>query len=156
MGSFAFNISKGRGVQMYMNVDANSPTGCKLVVMAINRGSASDATMQDYDTFSTLLGDAQVAEVTNSGYARKTLVAADLAAAAPDDTNDRFDIDIPDLTWTSVAAGTGWTDIIIGYDPLGTNVDTNIVPISCHTFSAQPNGQNVVMGVLTSGFYRAS
>lgn len=156
MGSFASNISKGRAVQMYINVDANSPAGCKLVVMAINRGTATDATMQDYDTFATLLGDAQVAEVTNSGYARKLLVAADLAAAVPDDTNDRFDIDIPDLTWTSVAVGTSWTDVIVGYDATGAGTDSGIVPISCHTFVAQPNGQNVNLVVTTNGFYRAA
>ncbi len=144
MATFTYNIALGRVVELYNRVDTNSPAGCKLVIMAINRGTASDATMKDYDTFSTLLGDAQVAEVTNSGYARKTLIGTDLAAIAPDDTNDRFDLNLPTQTWTAVAIGTSWTDLVIGYDPLGTNVDTNIVPLTNHTFVAQPNGQAVI------------
>lgn len=156
MADFLFNIAKGRGVQMYLNVDANSPSGCKLVVMAINRGTATDGTMKDYDTFSTLLGDAQVAEVTNSGYARKVLAAADLAAASPDDTNNRFDIDIPDPVWASIAAGTAWTDIVIGYDASGAGTDSGIVPITNHAFTVTPNGNSITGTVNAAGFLRVS
>lgn len=156
MSDLTFNISLGRVVELYNRVDTNSPAGCKLVIMAINRGTATDATIRDYDTFAALIGDAQVAEVTNSGYSRKTLIGTDLAAIAPNDTNNRFDLSLPTpLTWTSVAVGTAWTDIVVGYDPLGTNVDANIVPMTLHAFAAQPNGQNVIL-TIPSGWFTAT
>lgn len=144
MSNFIFNISKGRMIEFYNHVESNSPAGCEIVILAINAGGATDATMIDYDNVSLLLGDAQVAEVTNSGYARKILVAADLASLpAPDDANDRFDVTFPDQTWTAVAAGSAWTDLVIAYDPLGTGVDTNIIPMSCHDFGITPDGSDI-------------
>lgn len=145
MANFIFNIAKGRIIELYNHVESNSPAGCEIVILAINAGSATDATMMDYDNLSLLLGDAQVAEVTNAGYARKFLVAADLASLpAPDDANDRFDVTFPDQTWTAVAAAGGaWTDLVIAYDPLGTGVDTNTIPLSCHDFGITPDGSDI-------------
>jgi len=155
MSDLVFNISLGRVAELYNRVDTNSPAGCKLVVMAINRGAATDGTLRDVDTFSALLAVSGVAEVTNSGYARKQLVGSDLAAISPNDTNNKIDLALPEpITWVTVAAGTGWTDIVTGYDPLGTNVNANIVPMTLHTFVAQPNGQNVILH--NSGFFTAT
>lgn len=156
MSDFVFNIAKGRVVELYNRVDTNSPSGCEFVVMAVNRGSATDATMKDYATFATLLGDPQVAEVTNTGYARKILVAADLATATVDNAGDRFDLDLPDLVWTSVASGTGWTDLVTGYDASGAGTDSGIVPLTCHSFVVTPLGSNVNATISTAGFFRAA
>jgi hypothetical protein len=156
MANVVFNISKGRVAEFYNRVDTNDPSGCELVVMVINAGAATDDTIRGYDTFSTLIGDANVIEVTNTGYARKILVGADLAAFAPDDVNDRVDLDIPDQTWTSVSSGDVWTDIVIGYDPAGTGVDTNIIPMTLHDFSVTPDGSNITAQIDAAGFFRAS
>lgn len=153
MSDFVFNIAKGRVVELYNRVDTNSPSGCKLVIMAVNRGSVTDATLRDLDTFAAVLSS--VTEANNSGYARKNLVAADLAAFAPDDSVDRIDLDLPDQTWTTVTTGMSWTDLITGYDAAGTGTNSGIVPMTCHTFVAQPNGQNVVAQI-PSGFFRAA
>lgn len=127
------------------------------MVVAINANGATDATMKDYDTLSALLGDVNVAEVTNSGYARKVLVDTDIAALTPDDTNDLMQVTIADQTWTSVVAGDAWTDLIICYDNDTTaGTDANIIPLTCHDFAVTPNGGNITADVGANGVYRAS
>ena len=155
MADLVFNIAKGRVVELYNRVDTDDPTGCELVVMVIDANGETDANLRDFDTVSALLaGTAN--EVTNTNYARKILVGADLAAIAVDDTNDRFEVDIPDQTWTAIAAGSAWTDIIIAYDPLGTGVDTNIIPLTLHDFAVTPDGSDITAQIDANGFFRAS
>ena len=155
MADFVFNIAKGRVAELYNRVKSNDPANSALVIVAVNRGAATDATMKDYDTLSDLLGDAAVAEVTNTGYARKVLTDADLAALAADDTNDRMACDTGDQTWTGVAAGTAWTDLVFCYDSDTTaGTDANIVPLTNHTFAATPDGADITAAI--SDFYRAS
>ena len=155
MADFVFNIAKGRVAELYNRVDSNDPANSALVIVAINRGAATDATMKDYDTLSALLGDAAVAEVTNTGYARKVLTDTDLAAMTVDDTNDRMPLDLADQTWTGVAAGDAWTDLVICYDGDTTaGTDANIVPLTNHTFAITPDGSDITATI--ADFYRAS
>lgn len=157
MADFVFNIAKGRVVEYYNRVKGNDPANSALVIVAINANGDTDATMKDRDDLSALLGGT-ANEVTNSGYARKVLTDADLASLpSPDDTNDRFDIDIPDQTFGAIAAGDAWTDIIICYDPDTTGgTDSAIIPLTCHDFSVTPDGSDIIMQVNAAGFYRAA
>lgn len=155
MGQIVFNIGKGRVAELYNRVKGNDPANSALVIVAINAGAATDATMKDYDTLSALLGDADVAEVTNTGYARKVLTDSDLAAIpAPDDTNDRSERSLPTQTWTGVGAGTAWTDLVVCYDPDTTGgTDADLVPLTLFDFVQTPSGANIEM---TGGvFFRA-
>lgn len=155
MADFVFNIAKGRVAELYNRVDSNDPANSALVIVAIDRGAATDATMKDYDTLALLLADANVAEVTNSGYARKVLTDTDLAAMTVDDTNDRMPLDLADQTWSAVAAGDAWTDLVICYDGDTTaGTDANIVPLTNHTFAITPDGSDIVATI--ADFYRAS
>lgn len=150
-----FNQAKGRAAAYHDNVEQNSPAGCELVIMAIVSTATHDQ-MADTDTFSALLALGTVAEATNTNYARKILVAADITQTV-DDTNNWVDQDITvDPVWTSVAAGDNWTHLVIGYDPLGTGVDTNIIPLTVHDFAVTPNGGDITAQVAASGYYRAS
>ncbi len=156
MADFVFNIAKGRVAELYNRVDSNDPTNSALVVVALV-ATATDAVMRDYDTLSALLGDANVAEATNTNYARKVLTDTDLSAFAPDDTNDRVDLDIPDQTWTGVAAGDNWTDLVICYDDDTTGgTDANLIPLTLHDFSVTPDGSDITAQINAAGFYRAS
>jgi len=157
MADQVFNIALGRVVELYGRVDGNDPANSALVIAAINT-TAADATLKDLDTLAAIEADANTAEATNSGYARKVLTDADLVAWAPDDTNNRVDLDIPDQTWTSVAASPGaWTDLIICYDSDTTaGTDANIVPMTQHDFAVTPDGSDVVAQVAAAGFFRAS
>lgn len=157
MADQVFNIALGRVVELYGRVDGNDPANSALVIAAINTSTA-DSTLKDLDTLAAIEADGTTAEATNSGYARKVLTDADLTAWAPDDTNNRVDLDIPDQTWTAVAASPGaWTDLLICYDSDTTaGTDANIVPMTQHDFAVTPDGSDIVAQVAAAGFFRAS
>ena len=157
MADFVFNIAKGRTGEFYNRVDTNDPSNSALiVVVAATSGLESDAALKDYDTLSAVFAGA-TNEVTNTGYARKVLTDADLGAISVDDTNDRFDYDIPDQTWTAVAAGDGWSKLIVCYDSDTTSgTDANIIPLTAHDFVVTPNGSDITAQVNASGFFRAA
>lgn len=156
MADLVFNVAKGRVAEFYNRVQSNDPTNSALVVVAIV-ATATDATMRDYDTLAALLGDANVAEATNTNYARKVLTDADLSALSPDDTNDRMDLDFADQTWSAVASGDNWTDLVICYDGDTTGgTDSNIIPLTLHDFSVTPDGSDITAQLAAAGFFRAS
>lgn len=157
MADFVFNIAKGRVVEFYNRVKGNDPANSALVLVVIDAAGDTDATMRDRDDLAALLAGTSN-EVTNTNYARKVLTDAELAALpAPDDTNDRYDIDLPDQTWSAVAAGTAWTDIIVCYDNDTTGgTDSNIIPLTCHDFPVTPDGSDIVAQINAAGFFRAS
>jgi len=157
MADLVFNIAKGRVAELYNRVDTNDPANSALVILVLaTSGIEADATLRDVDTVSALVAGT-TNEVTNTGYARKTLTDADLVAFAPDDTNDRVDLDIPDQTWTGVAAGDGWNDLVVAYDSDTTaGTDANIVPCTLHDFVVTPDGSDITAQVAAAGFFRAS
>lgn len=159
MGDLVFNIAKGRVAELYNRVDTNDPANSAIIIALLAAsGVESDATLKDKDTFSDLVSGA-TNEATNTGYARKTLTDADIVAFAPDDTNDRVDLDIPDQTWTAVANdGTGAIgDFVTNYDNDTTGgTDANLVPMTLHDFAVTPDGSDIVAQIAAAGFYRAS
>lgn len=157
MADFVYNIAKGRVAELYNRVDTNDPANSALVVAVLaTAGIESDATLRDADTLAAVVAGT-TNEVTNAGYARKILTDADLVAFAPDDVNDRVDLDIPDQTWTGVAAGDGWNDLVVCYDSDTTSgTDANIVPLTQHDFVITPDGSDITVQIAAAGFYRAS
>lgn len=158
MADFVFNIAKGRVVEYYNRVENNDPANAALVVVILaTAGLETDAVLRDKDTLADVVSGT-TNEVTNSGYARKVLTDADLAALpAPDDVNDRYDVDIPDQTWTAVAAGDGWSKLLICYDSDTTGgTDANIVPLTAHDFVITPDGSDIVAQINAAGFFRAA
>lgn len=156
MADLVFNATKGRVAELYRRVDTNDPANAVLVIVAVAAGTTTDAAFRDFDTLAASLpGSGGSAEATNSGYARKVLSDADIVALAPDDTNDRMACDLPDQTWTAVAAGTNWTDLIINYDSDSTaGTDTNIEPLTLHDFAVTPDGSDITAQI--NDFFRAS
>lgn len=159
MGDFVFNIAKGRIVELYNRVKNNDPATSAFIIMLLAAtGVETDATLQDKDDVAALVAGA-TNEATNTGYARKVLTDADLLAWAPDDVNDRWDLDIPDQTWTGLANdGTGAiSDLVVAYDSdTGTGTDSNVVPMTLHDFAVTPDGSDVTLEVAAAGFFRAS
>ena len=155
MADIVFNIAKGRVVELFNRVDTNDPTNSALVIVPVDVGATSDATIRDFDTLAAVLAGG-VTERTTGGWNRKTLTDADITFPAPDDTNDRFDIDIPDQTWTAVTAG-AVTDLIICYDNDTTaGTDSNLIPLTMHDFAITPDGSDVQAVINAAGFFRAS
>jgi hypothetical protein len=157
MANQVFNIALGRVAELYNRVDLSDPTNAVLVIAVLaTSGIESDAVLKDKDDLAAVVAGT-TNEVTNSGYARKILSDTDIAAFAPDDTNDRVDLDIADQTWTAVAAGDGWNDIVIAYDSDSTGgTDANIVPLTLHDFVVTPDGSDITAQIAATGFFRAS
>jgi hypothetical protein len=156
MADFVFNVALGRVAEFYNRVDQSDPTNAVLVIVAIDT-SESDATLKDLDTLSAVLANGNTAEVTNANYARIVLDDTDLSALAPDDANDRMDLDIPDQVFSNIGAGDGWTDLLICYDPDSTGgTDADIIPLTQHDFVVTPDGNDINVNVDAAGFYRAS
>jgi len=159
MADLVFNVAKGRVAELYRRVDINDPANAALVVVLLAAsGIETDAVLRDKDTLADLVAGT-TDEATNTGYARKVLTDADLVAFAPDDTNDRVDLDIPDQTWTAVAAdGTGAIgDLTIHYDSDTTGgTDAGIEPLTLHDFAVTPDGSDITAQIAAAGFFRAS
>ena len=148
MSNIAFNIAKGRAVELHSRVVNNDPANAAIVVVLLNVTGDQDAALKDADTLAAVLALANVAEITNSGYARKVLTDADLSDFTTDDTNDRNVIDTGDLTFSGIAAGDAITDVLFCYDSDTTGgTDANIVPLTLHDFAATPDVNDIVIQV---------
>lgn len=153
MADIVLNISKGRAAELYNRVKTNDPANSAIVVIPVDVGATSDATIRDLDTLAAILA-AGVTERTTGGWNRKTLTDSDLAAMTPDDTNDRMDLDTADLVWTAVTSG-AVTDLIFCYDNDTTGgSDSNLIPLTMHDFPITPDGSDVTATV--ANFFRAS
>lgn len=157
MADLVFNIAKGRAAEFYYRVDNNDPANSALVVMVLaTSGLESDAVLRDKDDFAAIVSGA-TNEVTNTGYARKTLTDSDLGPLTIDDTNDRVDLDLLDQTWSTVLAGDGWSKIVVGYDSDTTaGTDSGIIPIVALDFVIVPDGSDIVWQLDPAGFFRAA
>jgi hypothetical protein len=68
---------------------------------------------------------------------------ADLAAWAPDDTNNRVLLVLPLQTWAAVTAGDNWEIVVVAYDNDTTGgTDANLIPITAGEI--RENGTAVV------------
>jgi len=165
VADFVFNIARGASKFYYFAVENSTVLAASgqftaaadsaLLIVAIDAAGTTDAALKDFDDLAALLAGTPN-EVTNSGYARKVLTEADLAAVpAPDDTNERLDLDLPDQTWTAVGAGTAWTDLLVCFRPSAGSADSAVIPISCHDYVATPDGSDIVAQINAAGFYRS-
>lgn len=157
MAAWVFNASLGRAGEFYGRVKGNDPANSAFVVIPLaSSGLESQATLQDKDTFADVVSGA-TNEATGTGWERKVLTDSDLASVpAPDDSNDRYDFDLPDLTWTAVDDAADDVGALVVCFDLDTTSgdDTNLIPVSYHSFSIQPDGSDVTAQI--SGWYRAT
>ena len=77
-----------------------------------------------------------------------------VALPAPDDTNDRYDVSLPTVTWAA-ATGNAISKILVCYDAdTGAGTDADIIPLTMFDAAVTPDGSDVQ---LTGGvFFRAS
>ena len=157
MADFVFNIAKGRVAELYNRVKTNDPANSALVIVILaTAGLETDAVLKDKDTLADVLAGT-TDEATNTNYVRKVLTDVDLVAFAPDDVNDRVDLDFTDQTWTSVLAGSGWSKLLVCYDPDTTvGTDANIIPLTAHDFVVTPDGSSITAQINVAGFFRAA
>lgn len=153
MANIVFNISKGRVVDLYNRVENNDPANSAIILVPIETaGLETDAVLIDADSLAAVLAGT-TNEQTTMG--RRVLTDADLAALpAPDDTNDRYEVSLPTVTWAA-ASGNAISKILVCYDSDTTGgTDTNIIPLTMFDFAQTPSGADIQM---TGGaFFRAT
>ncbi len=153
MANIVLNISKGRVIELYNRVENNDPANSALILVPIETtGLEADSVLIDKDGLAALLSGT-TNEQTTMG--RKTLTDVELAALpAPDDTNDRYDVSLPTVTWTA-AVGNAISKILICYDSDTTGgTDSAIIPLTLFDAAITPDGSDIQ---LTTGvFFRAS
>lgn len=162
MASVQFNVSKGREVELYNRVDSNDPANSALILMILKSGSADGLNgLVDFDTFAAILAGGYT-EVTNAGYARKTLTDASLSAYTVDDTNNRILLTLPLQTFAGVSSGDTWDLGVWGYDNDTTSgTDANITPITGHELRTTggimliPDGTNPLVVDPSAGWIAA-
>jgi hypothetical protein len=157
MADFQYNVARGRVVELARRVLNNDPATAGFTVVAINT-TATDATLQDLDTLAAIIADGNTAEVTNSGYARHDIsdTVGGLAIQV-DDTNNWTDVDFGDITFTNIAAGDAWTDLVVCYNPdITADVDANILPLCQFDYPATPDGSSLVVTLDAEGFFRSA
>jgi phage tail sheath gpL-like len=153
MADLIFNIAKGRFAELQNRVQANDPAASTIVVVPVDRGATSDATIKDFATLAAALAGG-LTERTTGGWNRKTLTDSTVPASTVDNSGDRMLSDLPDQTWTAVSTG-AVTDLLVCYSP-SAGADSTIVPCACLAFAITPDGSDVVWQVNASGWAQAS
>jgi hypothetical protein len=152
MANHAFNIAKGRAIELVNRVKTGDPAASRLYVIPLST-SVAQATAEDVDDFAALI-TAGAVEQTAGGWARITIAAADITAVTPDDTNNRFDGDFIDLSFGAITTGNNATGLVVCYASVATPTNGQLVPISHHDFAITADG-SVVTGTVAV-FYRAA
>lgn len=159
MGNAVFNIAKGRGVELYNRVKSDDPANSAFI-WVLGLGAITDATLLDLDTLQAILDDAGFTEAAFTNYARIVVTQAELAALpAPDDSNDRRDVDIPDPQWVNAggASNETLTRALLCYDADTTGgSDSDIIPVVFWDFAVTTNGQTLTGNVDAAGFLRSA
>jgi hypothetical protein len=153
MANFTFNIAKGRVVEFYNRVENNDPSTSALIVVPLETsGLEAQSVLEDKDDLAAVLAGT-TNEQTTMG--RKSLTDTDLAALpAPNDTDNSYELDLPDITWTA-ATGGAISALLICYDAdTGTGTDANIIPLTYHDFVVTPDTTDIV--ATTTKFFDAA
>ena len=154
MANYVFNIAKGRCGEFGYRVKNGDPAASRLFLIAISTDVAQ-ATAIDVDDFAAFISAGGV-EATNGSYTKKTLAAADIPTVASDDAGDRYWLDLNDQTWTGVAAGTAWVALILGYAPVTSPTNGQIIPMTHHDFAVTPDGSDITAQIAAAGIWQAT
>jgi hypothetical protein len=153
MADVKCNISKGQVVALHQRVENGDPADARFYLIPISAGSVTDGDLEDADTFAAMV-TLGVTERTANGWNRKTIAAADLTAPSPDDTNNRFDVDMIDQTWTPTADAV--TDLVLCYSPNASPTNAQLQPIGVYDFPITPDGSLVTAQVNAAGYHRSA
>jgi hypothetical protein len=161
---FVFNIARGALKYYYYAVENSlvlatagqftSTANAAFVLVPIETtGIEADDTLNNYDDLAALLTAASN-EQTNQ--TRKVLTETDLAAVpAPDDTNNRLDLDLPDVTYTAYA-GNAVGKFLLCFRPDTASADSAIIPLCAYAVTLTPDGNDVLLQPNAAGFWRSS
>ncbi len=128
---------------MYIRVKYLDPATARLVVIPIETsGLEPDSVLITKPTVAAVFaGTTQ--EQTSMG--RITLASADLLVPAPDNTNNRYDVYLPQITWVG-ATGNPISRIMVCYEPdITSPSDANKLPLSMFDRIETPDGSDITV-----------
>ncbi len=140
MADGVFLISKGEVNEIFDRVADNDPAAGVLSVVLLTVNQA-DATLEAHATLSALLAAANT-EATFTSYVRQVLTDADIVNSVVNGTNKESTL--PAVTWASATTGQTMTKLLVCFDPLGTDVDANMIPLTQHDFTPTTDGSDLV------------
>lgn len=144
MANYLLNMAKGRFAEFAYRVKNNDPANSAIILVPLS-ATDTEANRQDDDDLATFLAAAPN-EQTSGSWVRKTLTDSELAAVTPDDTNNRFALALPSVTWTAPTAGNNVVALAVCYDSDTTGgTDSNIIVISVHDFAVTADGNDVIL-----------
>ena len=145
MANLVVNIALGRWVELANRVKAGDPSAARLYVIPISAGAVTDATLKDCDDFAAMV-TAGITERTANGWNRKTIAAADLPTLTPDDTNDRFAVDlVADPSWTPTADAV--TDLVVCYASVASPTNAQLLPLLVLDWAVTGTGATEVANI---------
>lgn len=150
MANHAFNVVKGRAIELVNRVKIGDPAAARLYVIPLST-TVAQATAQDVADFAALI-TAGAVEATTGNWNRKTIAAVDITALSPDNVNDRYDADFVDCFWTAITVSV--VSLVVCYASVATPTNAQLVPISHHDFAITADGSDVAATV--NVFYRAT
>jgi hypothetical protein len=154
MSNYAFNIAKGRMNEFAYRVKNGDPAASRLVLAALTTDATPETTAKDANTFALLI-TAGAVEATHTNYSKKIITAA-MITPGEDDTGDKYWCDMDDQTWSAVGAGAAWVSLILGYSPVTSPTNADIIPIAHYDFSVTPDGSDITAQIATTGVFSAA
>jgi len=144
MADIVFNIAKGRISEYFNRVDQNDPsTGVITLVPVSVAGTV--ANVGHMDSLDLVL--AVTTERTTSGWARVELTDTEILTTNydPNDTDDRMDVSIPEVSLGSPTAD-AIVGILVCYDAVtGSGTDANIIPLTHHDLAVTGDSSEVII-----------
>jgi hypothetical protein len=148
-----FNIMKGK-VGYYCTLPATNDA--LIIVLLKASGLEADDVLNNYDDLLALLA-ATNDEADFTNYTpRKSITST---TPTVDDTNNRLDVTMSNLVWTSAGGATNNSlgKLLVCYDPdTTTGTDSTVVPMTYHDFVATTDGTDLTASITAPGFYRAA
>jgi len=151
MANVAFNVAKGRAVELHKRVNDNDPSTSGLILVPIETsGIVADATMIDYATLADLLAGASNEQTTMG---RKVFTDSDVGALTTNNTDNRNEAALPTVTY-ALASGNPISAFVVCYAPDTGGADSTFIPLQKFDFVYTPSGIDLVFAA--GDYYRAS
>ncbi len=138
------NTALGRYVEKF----ADDTAKIGVLLLQVTEG---DTVIVDHETVADLLGGSNT-ECNFTNYARETAITGTITV---DDTNDRVDVDIPDITITSAGGASNNSIVRVVVFQEETASDAGRMVISVHDATATTDGTNLTLNIATAGILRS-
>ena len=144
MADIVFNIAKGRISEYFDRVDNNDPAAGVITLVPVSV-AGTVANVGHMDSLDLVL--AVTTERVSSGWARVELTDTQLETTNydPNDTDDRMDVSIPEVSLGSPTAD-AIVGILVCYDAAtGGGTDADIIPLTHHDLAVTGDSSEVII-----------